>query len=103
MDFNILGTSPDGRFVSVARSWREQSWEYYLYDLEKGESTKIAEHDFRKHKNALAETRPVSFKSRDGLEIPAFLTLPRAIKSKEPASCHRDPRRSGATGNLGLQ
>ena len=82
VDFNILGTSPDGRFVSVARSWREQSWEYYLYDLEKGESTKIAEHDFRKHKNALAETRPVSLKSRDGLEIPAFLTLPRAISPK---------------------
>ncbi|TJW45328.1 MAG: S9 family peptidase [Mesorhizobium sp.] len=82
VDFNVIASSPDGRFVTVARSWREQSFEYFLYDLEKGESTKIGEYDFRRHKDALAETRPVSFKARDGLEIPAFLTLPHGIEPK---------------------
>lgn len=83
VDFNILGTSPDGRFATVARSWREQSFEYFLYDLEKGKATKIAEYDLRKHKNALAETKPVSFKARDGLVIPAFLILPRGVEPKK--------------------
>jgi dipeptidyl aminopeptidase/acylaminoacyl peptidase len=82
VDFNILGTSSDGRFVTVARSWREQSFEYFLYDLEEGQTTKLAEHDFRRHKNALVETQPVSFQARDGLEIPAFLTHPRGVEPR---------------------
>ncbi|SFU23040.1 S9 family peptidase [Mesorhizobium sp. YR577] len=82
VDFNILGTSPDGRFVTVARSWREQSFEYFLYDLERGQATRLAENDFRRHKNVLVETKPVSFKARDGLEITAFLTLPRGIEPR---------------------
>jgi len=82
VDFNILGTSPDGRFVTVARSWREQSFEYFLYDLQEGTSTKIGEYALRSHKDALTETRPVWFKARDGLEIPAMLTLPRGVEAK---------------------
>ena len=82
VDFNILGASSNGRFVTVARSWREQSFEYFLYDLDKGQATKLAEHDFRKHKDGLVETKPVSFKARDGLEIPAFLTLPRGVEPR---------------------
>lgn len=82
VDFYILGTSSDGRFVTVARSWREQSFEYFLYDLEGSQTTRLSEHDFRRHKNALVETKPVSFKARDGLEIPAFLTLPRGVEPR---------------------
>jgi dipeptidyl aminopeptidase/acylaminoacyl peptidase len=82
IDFTVLGQSRDGRFVTVGRSWREQSFEYFLYDLDKGQSTKIAEFDFRKHKDALAETTPVSFKARDGLEIPGLLTLPDDVEPK---------------------
>lgn len=77
VDFNILGRSPDGRFITVARSRREKSWEYFLYDLDEGTASKLGEYAFRRNKDALVQTRPVSFKARDGLEIPAFLTLPR--------------------------
>ncbi|AOF93920.1 S9 family peptidase [Sinorhizobium sp. RAC02] len=82
VDFNILGVSSSGRFVTVARSWREQSWEYFLYDLKDVKATKIADFHFRGHKDALAETKPVWFKARDGMEIPAFLTLPRGVEPK---------------------
>jgi dipeptidyl aminopeptidase/acylaminoacyl peptidase len=80
VDFTALGRSSDGRFITVARSWREQSYEYFLYDLEEREATKLGEYDFRRHKDALAETRPVSFQARDGLEIPAFLMLPKGVE-----------------------
>jgi len=82
VDFSILGASSDGRFVTVARSWREQSFEYFLYDLKESQTTELAEHDFRRHKDTLVETKPISFKARDGLEIPAFLTLPRGVEPK---------------------
>lgn len=80
VDFDIIATSPDGRFVTVARSLRERSYEYFLYDLVKASATKLADYSFRRHQDKLAETRPVSFKARDGMEIPALLTLPRGAE-----------------------
>ena len=81
VDFSTLGSSADGRFVTVARSWREQSHEYFLYDLRDATATKIAEFDLRQYKNIFAETKAVSLGS-DGLEIAAFLTLPHAVAPK---------------------
>ena len=83
VDFTILGSSQDGRFVTVARSWREQSHEYFLYDLISATAVKIGEFDLRRYKNILSETKPVSFKARDGLDIPALLITPKGIEPRK--------------------
>jgi dipeptidyl aminopeptidase/acylaminoacyl peptidase len=51
----------------------------------------------------LAEMQAVRYKSTDGLEIPAYLTLPKGVESKKPARhCHA-PRWPLGTRLLGLQ
>jgi dipeptidyl aminopeptidase/acylaminoacyl peptidase len=82
VDFSISAQSPDGRFVTVARSSRGQSIEYFLYDLHEQSAMKLGEDALHNHSDALAETRPASFKARDGLEIPALLTTPRGVPAK---------------------
>jgi acetyl esterase/lipase len=82
VDFKVLGASLDGRFVTVARSWREQSFEYFLYDLKKSEATRLDQNSFHRHKNSLSETVPVSFKARDGLEISGLLMLPGGVEPR---------------------
>ncbi|MFE0017644.1 alpha/beta hydrolase family protein [Mesorhizobium sp. NPDC059054] len=79
VDLELLGRSRDSRFVTVARSWREKPFEYLLYDLESGTETELAKHPLHKHKDVFVETQAVSFTARDGLEIPAFLTLPSGV------------------------
>ncbi len=51
---------------------------------------------------SLAKMKPVNYKSSDGLEIPAYLTLPKGVPGKEPA--HRDlpARRAVGARFLGL-
>ena len=36
-------------------------------------------------RESLAKMEPVRYKSSDGLEIPAYLTLPKGVPGKEPA------------------
>jgi dipeptidyl aminopeptidase/acylaminoacyl peptidase len=53
---------------------------YYLYDVKAGALSKLA--DFKpwlKEAN-MAEMKPVSYQSRDGLTIQGYLTLPKGIK-----------------------
>ncbi|CAN7388111.1 alpha/beta fold hydrolase [Pararhizobium sp. LjRoot255] len=82
VDFNIQGTSPDGRFVTLSVSRDEAPFQYFLFDLEASTSTHIANSSFSRHRDELAKTKPVSFVARDGRSIPAFLTLPHGVQPK---------------------
>lgn len=81
-DVNTLASSRDGRFLTVAVSKDEASFQYFLFDLEAEKATYIADFAFRRNKDNLAKTRPVNFTARDGLQIPALLTLPRGVEPK---------------------
>lgn len=55
---------------------------YFLYDVKSGEFKKLA--DFKpwlKEEN-MTEMKPVSYKSRDGLTIQGYLTLPKGYEAK---------------------
>ena len=53
-------------------------------------------------REALAEMKIVHYKSSDGLEIPAYLTLPKGIPGKEPAHHHLPAWRPLGPRYLGL-
>jgi dipeptidyl aminopeptidase/acylaminoacyl peptidase len=63
-------------FVVAAWSDRTQGVRY-LYERESGALTKLAEIAPWLDENELAEMRPINYRSRDGLTIQGYLTLPR--------------------------
>ena len=54
-------------------------------------------------RESLASMEPVRYKSSDGLEIPAYLTLPKGVPAKESAYRDLPPWRAVGTRHLGLQ
>lgn len=52
---------------------------YYLYDAAAGSLTKLADRNPWLREDDLAEMKPVSYRSRDGLTINGYLTLPKGV------------------------
>jgi dipeptidyl aminopeptidase/acylaminoacyl peptidase len=76
----ILGaTTPtaSGRYVTQAVSPQGKSWIYLLIDLQEKTYDILDEYYFRKFKDRLVQEKAVTFTARDGLEIPAVLTMPK--------------------------
>ncbi len=55
---------------------------FYLYDVKSGDLTKLAESAPWLKADDLAEVKPIEYKSRDGLTIRGYLTLPKGRVSK---------------------
>ncbi len=55
---------------------------YYLYDKSTDKLTKLADRNPWLNENDLAEMKPISYKSRDGLSIHGYLTLPKGKGQK---------------------
>ncbi|WP_456390785.1 alpha/beta hydrolase family protein [Profundibacter sp.] len=83
-DVNILAMADQGRFMTIAISVKEKSFQYYLFDLVEKTKSKLGDFAFRKHKDAMAQTEMVWFTASDGLEIPAFLTRPIGASGPAP-------------------
>ena len=75
------GTDDEVRFIVTAWSDTEPG-ETYLFDRKTKELTKQYRIRERLPREHLAEVRPVRYKSSDGLEIPAYLTLPKGVPAK---------------------
>ncbi len=73
---DFASASDDERRVIVIVSASNDPGTYYLYDAAKG-LTELARPYPSLSPEKLAETKLVSYKARDGLNIPAFLTLPK--------------------------
>jgi dipeptidyl aminopeptidase/acylaminoacyl peptidase len=54
----------------------------WLYDRKTKNLTTLYQVREKLPRNALAEMKPVRYKSSDGLEIPAYLTLPKGVEAK---------------------
>ena len=52
---------------------------YYLWNRKSGERQLLGEDAMRRHASNLAPVRPVEFKSRDGLMLHGYLTLPQGV------------------------
>jgi dipeptidyl aminopeptidase/acylaminoacyl peptidase len=74
-------------FVVAAWSDRTQGVRY-LYERESGTLTKLAEIAPWLDAKELAEMRPISYRSRDGLTIQGYLTLPRGSGKNLPLVVH---------------
>ena len=93
-DYKLAKQKLGGKEVSFGSSTRDETkylvtaWsdtepgETYLFDRKTKELTKQYRIRERLPREALAEVKPVRYKSSDGLEIPAYLTLPKGAPAK---------------------
>jgi dipeptidyl aminopeptidase/acylaminoacyl peptidase len=92
-DFDVLKKLHRGDFGIVGRDYDNETWlvgyvqdngpvDYYSYNRASKSANFMFSHrsDFKEH--TLAEMKPVSFKSRDGLTIHGYLTLPTGVEAK---------------------
>ena len=93
-DYKWLEAKLPGREISVASRTRDEQWwlvsangdtepgEVYLFDRKK--HTLASQYKIRERlpREALSPMQPVRYKSSDGLEIPAYLTIPKGTTGK---------------------
>lgn len=80
--------SASGRYVTQAISPQSQSYIYLLIDLEEKSYVTLGEYHFRRFKEHLVQEEAVTFTARDGLKIPAVLTIPKGVDGPIPFIVH---------------
>ncbi len=79
---NFNSSSKDERLWLISATGDTEPGEVYLFDR----STKKLTQQYRIReklpREALAEMKPIRYKSSDGMEVPAYLTLPKGIPAK---------------------
>lgn len=84
---------PDGEVLPSGGTKDERTWlvsvssdvdpgARYLYDRDSGELTFLYRSRPELPVEHMAEMRPVTYEARDGLEIPAYLTLPQGVEAE---------------------
>jgi dipeptidyl aminopeptidase/acylaminoacyl peptidase len=65
----------------IIRTYSDRSLgSYFFYDKNSGELRKLADVSTWINENEMAEMKPITYTSRDGLDINGYLTLPKNIK-----------------------
>jgi dipeptidyl aminopeptidase/acylaminoacyl peptidase len=77
-----VSVSADGTRQILEVSSEVQPPVYYFYNREKRRITRILEQRPELKPESLAPTKRVTYTARDGLVIPAYLTLPRGVEPK---------------------
>ena len=78
----VYSMSRDER-KALVRTYSDRSrGSYYYLNRDTGEFTKLADVSPWLSEEEMAEMKPISYKSRDGLTIHGYLTLPEGLKSK---------------------
>ena len=102
-DIDLGSSTADDRVVLVTASSDTDPGERYLFDRTTKKLTlqyKVRERIPREH---MAEMKAVRYPSSDGLEIPAFLTLPKGVPAKDLPAIVVAARRPLGPRRLGLQ
>ena len=89
--FNSLySMSEDESKIVVASSSDRQPTFYTLFSIENGSLKRVPLAYTRKwiHSEDLAEMKPISFKTRDGLTVHGYLTVPKDFKAPGPMIVH---------------
>lgn len=83
---SLGATTPtaSGRYVTQALSSQSKSFVYLLIDLQEQRYEVLSEYHFRRFKDHLVQPEVVTFTARDGLEIPAVLTMPKDVTGPIP-------------------
>ncbi|WP_379025764.1 S9 family peptidase [Parapedobacter deserti] len=83
-EINILDRdSARNRFIVRSYTDKDPGAIYY-YDLSKDQLAKLADNGPALNNCKFAEMKPVSFQSRDGLQIQGYLTMPLKSKGRKP-------------------
>ena len=80
----IIADNDDNEEKFIIRTYSDRSLgAYYIYDKSEDLLTKISDVSPWINENEMAEMKPVTYKSRDGLLIHGYLTLPHGIEHKK--------------------
>ncbi|MFH2031483.1 MAG: S9 family peptidase [Bacteroidota bacterium] len=82
MDFIIESTSNSDIRVLVKTISDQSMGSYYYYDRKSKEFSKLSDISPWLEGKDLSPMKSIQFKSRDGLTIPGYLTIPKGVKSK---------------------
>jgi dipeptidyl aminopeptidase/acylaminoacyl peptidase len=75
------GTADEQKWIIV--SWSDTDpGTVWFYDRKTGNTTSLYQVREKLPREAMAEMKPIRYKSSDGLEIPAYLTLPKGVAAK---------------------
>ncbi|MFB3909661.1 MAG: alpha/beta hydrolase family protein [Candidatus Eisenbacteria bacterium] len=78
----LAGMSRDETKFLVVTYGDKSLGSYYFYDLSSKKLSKLADISPWIDEQQMADMKPVSYKSRDGLTIHGYLTLPRGVEAK---------------------
>lgn len=81
-EYGLAGLSDDERYAVVGFTSDTEPGRYYLWDAQKGQLREIGRSRPALPSEHLATCRPLRIRTRDGAEIPAYLTLPKGITPK---------------------
>ena len=84
VDLQTTVPSSSARYLTQALSVQGKSIIYLLIDLEEKSYVTLAEHPLRAYGEHLLQERAVTFTARDGLEIPAVMTVPEGVEGPVP-------------------
>ena len=82
LEITPVSNTADERLWLLSASSATQPSVAYLFDRQTKQLTKQYETRTKLHSADLAEMKVVRYKSSDGLEIPAYLTLPKGVTAK---------------------
>lgn len=81
-EVGMSGESDDRRYAIVVFTSEREPGRYYFWDSQQGKLTEIGRSRPDLPSEHLSERRPVRIRTREGAEIPAYLTLPKGITPK---------------------
>jgi dipeptidyl aminopeptidase/acylaminoacyl peptidase len=81
-DFSMGSSTKDMRYSLVSVSSDVEPGATYLYDRQKGTFTLQYKVREKLPRESLAAMKPIRYQARDGLTIPAYLTLPKGVPAK---------------------
>ncbi len=85
LEFNIVSTTDDEDRLLIYVSSDKLYGVYYVYDVKKDEFKEVFNLMPQLDPNDMAEMKPIKFKSRDGLDLYGYITIPKAAaKGKVP-------------------
>lgn len=95
ISLGFTAPSPSGRYVAQAISPQSKSWIYLLIDLREKSYVQLGEFHLRKYKDQFSQEKAITFTARDGLEVPAILTMPTGVEGPIPfvVEVHGGPAR----------
>lgn len=81
-EVSIVSTNKNEEFFTVSTSSDRSRGSFYLYEKKSGKLTKLADRSPWLNEKDLAEMKPIEYKTRDGLTIHGYLTLPKGKEAK---------------------